>query len=158
MTRFFHAFKWQTVVDVIKERTKGIVLIASPSGDGDKQLLARLTPEENKRVIGTCAIYDDDETQAIIYAAHKPSDKTWVDWLDSYEGYAGGCFEELEKCADALSVAVLVLIDHPNRTKNLHTILAETTLKAISSTEKHVNRPAGKNRDGEETVERVPNV
>ena len=35
--RFFHAFKWQAVVDVIKNKTKGIVLIAA-SYDGDKKI------------------------------------------------------------------------------------------------------------------------
>lgn len=139
MTRFYHAFKWQTVVDVIKKRTQGIVLLACP--DYDPDFLKQLSPEEKARTIVTLSIYDDAEVKGIIYAANKPADKTWVDWLDPYNG-GGSCpdwFEKLSQCDASLRVSTLVLMEHPNRTNNLHKIIAQTSrLQVISSTDQCV--------------------
>ena len=55
-------------------------------------------------------------------------------------------------------MSILILMDHGNRTRNLHRILAETKLAVISSTEKYVNQPAGTHSDADAVFERVPDV
>jgi hypothetical protein len=39
--RFFYAFKWQTVVDVIQNKTKGIVLLACAGDERGESGLSR---------------------------------------------------------------------------------------------------------------------
>src|ERR1700733_15196692 len=155
--RFFYAFKWQTVVDVIQNKTKQIVLIASSGeNDGDAKILNKLTPEEKSRVIDIDSLYNDDTTRAIIHAANKPKDKTWDKWLkDVQQEY---WFEGLVKCEDASAVGILILMNHGNRTNNLRRILSETTLSVISSTERFITVETGKTVDAGKEVERFPDT
>ena len=163
MTRFYHAFKWQTVLDVIKERTKGIVLLASASSDVDAfdedKIIKQLTPEDKGRT--HCfygSIYRDCDVQEVISVANKPLEQTWADFYADYSGSDsfGG---ELSCREDALPITALILIDCPNRTKNLHKILAATKLTVISTTCKYVKRPTGKkDADGDELIAKIPDV
>ena len=163
MTRFYHAFKWQTVLDVIKERTKGIVLLASASSDIDSfdedKIIKQLTPEDKGRT--HCfygSIYRDCDVQEVISVANKPLEQTWADFYADYSGSDsfGG---ELSCREDALPITALILIDCPNRTKNLHKILAATKLTVISTTCKYVKRPTGKkDADGDELIAKIPDV
>jgi KaiC/GvpD/RAD55 family RecA-like ATPase len=153
MTRFYHAFKWQTVVDVIRNKTKGIVLIASETDDGAKRILGQLTEDEKARVVEISSIYDQETTREIISAATKPKDQSWNDWANT----ANVCW--WDTLPEGLQINCLVLMDHPNRTNNLHKIIAETRLYVFSSTEKTVKQPTGKkDADGDEMYAFFPNV
>ena len=73
MNRFFYAFKWQTVVETIKDRA-GIVLLAAPDDDstinvlGEKGLGDGEASDDLARVVRASTIYDDAEVKAIINA------------------------------------------------------------------------------------------
>jgi len=160
--RFYYAFEWKTVVDFIQNKTKQIVLIAG-HGDGSKgngaqkKTLDNLTTEEKRRVIVIDSLYSDTTTEAIIYAANKPKDKTWSEWLSLCNG-GDYWFEELEKCDDSLIVSALVLMDHGNRTKNLRRVLSETRIGVVSSTERHIVVETGKTVNGTKEVEWLPDT
>jgi hypothetical protein len=155
-SRFYYAFKWQAVVDAIQNKTKGIVLIAAPEGDSDTKIMDKLPAEDKSRVIGISSLYSESTLEGIIHAANKPKDKTWSEWLggDVYVDFA----DQLEQCEDSLTVSVLVLMDHGNRTKHLRRILTETRLPVISSTERYVAIETGKIVDGGKEHVRFPDT
>jgi hypothetical protein len=136
--RFYYAFEWKTVVERIKE-TKGFVLIAGPSEHATKRLNKALS-EVSDRVIDVWDLYDDDNVNNIIEAANGPSDEL----LGLLELWTT---KQLK--GDATKINLLVAVDHPYRTKNLHRILTETNLTVISTTEQFISKPSGrKDQDG----------
>jgi hypothetical protein len=131
--RFYYAFSNNALVNVIKNTSDG-VMIVGPMDDEAGVLLCRLNKEDKKRCFPVDSIYDDGNVTAIIYAANKPDDKTWAEWLGAYSGEQPHFVEKLiERNPSAFST--LVLLNHPYRTKNLRKILAETRLSVVSSSE-----------------------
>ena len=130
--RFYYAFEWRTVVDCIKQ-TKGFALIAASEGEANQRLTQALS-EVSDRTISICSLYDANTVDRIIRAANSPVDEL----LETLEDLKGG-----EVNSDPKKVSLLILVDHPNRTKNLHRILNETNLTVISTTERFLNKAVG---------------
>jgi hypothetical protein len=138
--RLFHAFKWQTVVETISNQTNGIVLLAAPSEES-RGIVPKLGDDAATRVIQfDSSIYDELCVHKIIKAANKPTNQTWSEWGQTDDGREWWT-ESLEERSDALPVTLLVLLDHPNRTQNLHRIISETNLVVISTTEQSIRKP-----------------
>jgi hypothetical protein len=131
--RFYYAFKLNAVIDLIQEKTKQIVLIAWPGENDDDLSLTAIKGGDKSRVVNIGNIYDPKTTEAIIHAGQKPEGASWKEWLDKTGVYVGW-FDELAQCDDSLNIVVLVLMDHPNRTKNVRRILNEGNMHVVSST------------------------
>jgi hypothetical protein len=129
--RFYYAFQWKTVVETIKERTKGFVLIAAPDLT---EKLDNALRDVRDRVIGVGSLYDGGTVDLIIRAANSPADQV-IEALEDLK-----C-DEVK--SDPKRVSLLILVDHPHRTKNLHRILTETNLTVISTTERFSRKSVG---------------
>jgi KaiC/GvpD/RAD55 family RecA-like ATPase len=162
MTRFYHAFNWEAVIDgQANLDIGGLVLIFNIYEGGANKILNKV-PAENKAdfIVIDADIYSDRNVDSLIAVCNKPDEQTWVEWVkvQRQNGIKTWWFKELEKRIDDLHVGLLVLLDHANRTKNLHKILAETNLTVFSSTEKQVNKQVGTNSAGKAVIEPIPDA
>jgi hypothetical protein len=114
----------------------------------NRKVILEIKKEQLKqRVVFIPDLYWKENFEAVIYASRKPKDKNWSEWIEASGDICAEWYEQLELCG-SLPIVCLVLMDHGNRTNNLHRILTETNLIVVSSTERGVRVPTGKVVDG----------